>query len=228
MQTQLDLSTKPRARAALQLASQHHFGIERKYCGEPYIHHPIRVAERLVAIGLGSSEDVICAALLHDCMEDKNKNGVRMAPLVIERECGPKVRRYVEALTKLKAGNRARTNEVYTKQLLAAPIEIQAVKLADILDNITGLAKADPDFAPTYLDEKEEQARTLLPTCAGGPFTDLKRSVLDQIGAERNELAVVTLNAMRLFQAERERDAAEIQAIIAEEEAKVYADYALF
>jgi (p)ppGpp synthase/HD superfamily hydrolase len=222
----LDLSTKPRAQAALSLASAHHFGIERKYCGSPYIEHPIRVAERLVGQGF-YAEDVICAALLHDCMEDKNTDGVTMAPLVIEQRCGPKVRRYVELLTKTKRATRAATNEAYTRQLLTAPAEVKAIKLADILDNVTGLSEADPEFAPIYLDEKEAQAKALEYAGSTG-VANLRFMTLNQIAEERNALAVFALQNGQRLEEERIQDDRDIASLIAEEENRIFADYALF
>jgi (p)ppGpp synthase/HD superfamily hydrolase len=224
-QTQLDLSTKPRAQAALSLASAHHFGIERKYCGSPYIEHPIRVAESLVRHGL-YSEDIICTALLHDCLEDRNRAGFLMAPSKIEDACGPKVSRWVMALTKTKKANRQATNDAYTKRLLTAPAEVQAIKLADILDNVTGLVAADPKFAPIYLDEKETQAKALRE--AGQVPTSLGRLVLDQIADERNQLAIHTLHMMQNIEATRIQDEREIANLIAEEENRIFADYAIF
>lgn len=231
MRTQLDLSTKPRAQRALQLAHEHHMGIERKYCGEPYITHPIRVAERIVEFALGYDENVIIAALLHDCAEDENQHGQKMPLHVIEQEFGTKAARYVGLLTKQKRGNRAETNAAYTKQLLTAPVEVQAIKLADILDNITGLADADSKFAPVYLAEKKEQAlamRTTGPTAAHAAANKLKGMVLDQISRESNRVAEHVLHMMRAQEAERLEDERLIEALIAEEHDRIFADVALF
>ena len=53
---------------AFQFANQAHKGV-RRLSGEPYIMHPLAVARIVVKeIGLGSTS--ICAALLHDVVED--------------------------------------------------------------------------------------------------------------------------------------------------------------
>ncbi len=74
-------------RAAYECAAAAHEGQKRKN-GEPYIIHPVSVAEIVVEMGLDT--DSICAALLHDCIEDtdfgykeiENKFGTPVAELV--------------------------------------------------------------------------------------------------------------------------------------------------
>ena len=75
-------------RAAYECAAAAHEGQKRKN-GEPYIIHPVSVAEIVVEMGLDT--DSICAALLHDCIEDtdfgykeiENKFGTPVAELVV-------------------------------------------------------------------------------------------------------------------------------------------------
>ena len=52
--------------AAYEFAAELHEG-QFRVSGEPYISHPIAVAE--IVAGLGLDTDSICAALLHDCIE---------------------------------------------------------------------------------------------------------------------------------------------------------------
>ena len=54
-------------RAAFEYASSLHEG-QFRVSGDPYISHPIAVAE--IVAGLGLDTDSICAALLHDTVED--------------------------------------------------------------------------------------------------------------------------------------------------------------
>ena len=56
-------------RVAYECAVAAHEGQVRK-SGEPYIIHPLSVAEIIVQMGLDT--DSICAGLLHDCIEDTN------------------------------------------------------------------------------------------------------------------------------------------------------------
>ena len=53
---------------AKELAIQAHYGQVRRYTGEPYVNHPIAVADLIASIT--DDEDMIIAALLHDTVED--------------------------------------------------------------------------------------------------------------------------------------------------------------
>ena len=53
---------------ALEFASKIHKHQKRSFTNEPYINHPIRVANNKEVLRYGSSG--ICVALLHDCIED--------------------------------------------------------------------------------------------------------------------------------------------------------------
>ena len=96
------LSTKHRKRIeiitkAFNFANEAHKGIRRR-SGEPYILHPIAVAQIVCnEIGLGSTS--ICAALLHDVVEDTDYTVED-----IENIFGPKIALIVDGLTKLLGG----------------------------------------------------------------------------------------------------------------------------
>ena len=82
---------------AFKFAKEAHKGIRRR-SGEPYILHPIAVA-RIVSheIGLGSTS--ICAALLHDVVED-----TEYTVEDIENHFGKKIASIVDGLTKISGG----------------------------------------------------------------------------------------------------------------------------
>ena len=82
---------------AFRFAKEAHKGVRRR-SGEPYIMHPIAVA-RIASqeIGLGSTS--ICAALLHDVVEDTDYTVED-----IEQHFGPKIAQLVEGLTKISGG----------------------------------------------------------------------------------------------------------------------------
>ena len=82
---------------AFNFAKHAHKGVRRN-SGEPYILHPIAVA-RIVSeeIGLGSTS--ICAALLHDVVEDTEYTIEDIANLF-----GPKIAQIVDGLTKISGG----------------------------------------------------------------------------------------------------------------------------
>ena len=88
----VDLITK-----AFSFARQAHKGV-RRLSGEPYIMHPIAVAQIVCSeIGLGSTS--ICAALLHDVVEDTDYTVED-----IENMFGPKIAQIVDGLTKISGG----------------------------------------------------------------------------------------------------------------------------
>ena len=88
----VDLITK-----AFNFARQAHKGV-RRLSGEPYIMHPIAVAQiACEEVGLGSTS--ICAALLHDVVEDTDYTTED-----IENMFGPKIAQIVDGLTKISGG----------------------------------------------------------------------------------------------------------------------------
>jgi GTP pyrophosphokinase len=82
---------------------------------------------------LGLIDDgLICAALLHDAVEDNADIGLQR----IEADFGSRVRMVVEELTKPVATTRADVNAVYFARLRTAAEESKLVKLMDKLDNV--------------------------------------------------------------------------------------------
>jgi len=123
---------------AFYFAKQAHKGIKRR-SGEPYIMHPIAVA-RIVCeeIGLGSTS--ICAALLHDVVEDTDYTIED-----IENLFGVKIAQIVEGLTKISGGifgDRASAQAENFKKLLLTmsnDIRVILIKIADRLHNMRTL-----------------------------------------------------------------------------------------
>ncbi|MDE6027259.1 MAG: HD domain-containing protein, partial [Muribaculaceae bacterium] len=82
---------------AFRFAKAAHKGVRRR-SGEPYILHPISVAKIVISeFGLGSTS--ICAALLHDVVED-----TEFTREDIEASFGEKIASIVEGLTKISGG----------------------------------------------------------------------------------------------------------------------------
>src|SRR6266567_4443358 len=79
---------------AYEFANQAH-GTQKRKSGEPYIGHPLAVAELLADLRL--EPDTIAAALLHDVLEDNKSISVSD----LERNFGPEVARLVNGVTKL-------------------------------------------------------------------------------------------------------------------------------
>lgn len=123
---------------AFRFAKEAHKGVRRR-SGEPYILHPIAVA-RIASqeIGLGSTS--ICAALLHDVVEDTDYTVED-----IEHAFGHKVAQIVEGLTKISGGifgdKASAQAENFRKLLLTMSEDIRVVliKMADRLHNMRTL-----------------------------------------------------------------------------------------
>ncbi len=129
---------------AFKFAKEAHKGIRRR-SGEPYILHPIAVAKiASQEIGLGSTS--ICAALLHDVVEDTDYTVED-----IERHFGAKIAQLVGGLTKISGGifgDRASAQaENFRKLLLTMSDDIRVVliKMADRLHNMRTLGSMAPN-----------------------------------------------------------------------------------
>ena len=122
---------------AYNYALQKH-GEQQRKSGEPYIIHPTNVAYTIAELGL--DEQTICAALLHDVVEDTD---VKYED--IEKEFGLEIAEMVDGVTKLKQIQHAsiEENQVenYRKMFLAMGKDIRVIiiKLADRLHNMKTL-----------------------------------------------------------------------------------------
>ncbi|MBQ3960538.1 MAG: bifunctional (p)ppGpp synthetase/guanosine-3',5'-bis(diphosphate) 3'-pyrophosphohydrolase, partial [Muribaculaceae bacterium] len=129
---------------AFQFAKDAHQGIRRR-SGEPYIMHPLAVATIVSQeIGLGSTS--ICAALLHDVVEDTDYTIDD-----IEAQFGPKIAQIVEGLTKISGGifgsHASAQAENFRKLLLTMSddVRVMLIKMADRLHNMRTLDSMPPN-----------------------------------------------------------------------------------
>jgi guanosine-3',5'-bis(diphosphate) 3'-pyrophosphohydrolase len=123
-----DLSVLERAYAAAERA---HDGQKRR-SGEPYITHPVAVAQILAELGLGSK--AVAAALLHDTVED-----TEYSLDMVRHDFGDEVAMLVDGVTKLdkvKYGDSAQA-ETVRKMIVAMSRDIRVliIKLCDRLHN---------------------------------------------------------------------------------------------
>jgi len=123
-----DLAEVERAFTAAELA---HRGQERK-SGDPYITHPVAVAEILAELGLDA--ETIMAALLHDTVEDTSYTLEQ-----IRKEFGSEVGSLVDGVTKLDKLTYGPTAEAETVRkmvvAMSKDIRVLVIKLADRLHN---------------------------------------------------------------------------------------------
>ena len=129
----VDIITK-----AFNFAKQAHKGV-RRLSGEPYIMHPIAVAQiACEEVGLGSTS--ICAALLHDVVEDTDYTTED-----IENIFGAKIAQIVDGLTKISGGifgeQASAQTENFKKLLLTMSDDIRVIliKICDRLHNMRTL-----------------------------------------------------------------------------------------
>jgi (p)ppGpp synthase/HD superfamily hydrolase len=121
---------------ALLMASVHHSKQVRKYDGAPYINHLIDVMHLLTNIGRITCTDVLCAAILHDTLEDTN-----LMPEQIEDELNADVLFLVNKLTDDKRQSLEKRRQVALEKLTYANREIKCIKLADICSNVAHIPK---------------------------------------------------------------------------------------
>lgn len=143
-----------RIREAYEFADQAHFGQVRK-SGEPYILHPLAVAEILVNMQMDTIS--IIAALLHDVVEDTT------VPLEqVQERFGPTCAMIVDGLTKLEKikfkSKEEHQNENYRKMFVAMAQDIRVIliKLADRLHNMRTLKHQSEEAQRRIADETLE------------------------------------------------------------------------
>ena len=135
---------------ARTFASRAHKEQVRKYTGEPYIEHPIAVAE--IVRKHNGSKEMIAAALLHDVVEDTD-----VTLDEVRQEFGNAVANLVDDLTdisKPEDGNRATRKAMDRDHTAQARAAAMVIKAADLINNTESITEHDPKFAKVYLKEK--------------------------------------------------------------------------
>src|ERR1700759_28901 len=130
-------------RRAWEFCVQHHHG-QLRASGEPYVLHPLEVAQVLAEMKLDST--AIAAGLLHDAVED-----TPVTTEEISEEFGEQVAHIVEGVTKIDkiqfANREDRQAENVRKMLLAmvSDVRVVIIKLADRLHNMRTLEHLPPE-----------------------------------------------------------------------------------
>src|SRR5438445_1383727 len=132
----------PLQRAFAFAAEKHQAQVRES--GEPYLSHPLEVAHILAELRLDMT--TLCAALLHDVVED-----ARISLSEIAAKFGPDTARLVEGVTKISrldlVSPEVRQVESVRKMLLAMVTDVRVVlvKLADRLHNMRSLGYLPPE-----------------------------------------------------------------------------------
>ena len=139
----LDDAAAEKLKRAYEYASAAHKGVKRK-SGEPYIIHPIEVA--LILSDLRMDVDTLCAALLHDTIEDTDTTAA-----VLEEQFGVQVSQLVQGVTKI---TRIEVESLTDEQAatmrkmfvaMSKDIRVIVIKLADRLHNMRTLSALKED-----------------------------------------------------------------------------------
>jgi GTP pyrophosphokinase len=141
-------------RKAWEFCVQHHEG-QMRASGEPYIIHPLEVAEVLAEMKMDAT--AIAAGLLHDSVEDTPATNEEIAA-----GFGEQVAHIVEGVTKIDkiqfANREDRQAENVRKMLLAmvSDVRVVLIKLADRLHNMRTLQHLRPDRQEAIARETQE------------------------------------------------------------------------
>jgi len=179
-------------RRAWEFCVQHHAG-QMRASGEPYIIHPLEVAEVLVEMKLDAT--AIAAALLHDAVEDTPATSPE-----ISAKFGEQVAHIVEGVTKIDkiqfANREDRQAENVRKMLLAmvSDVRVVLIKLADRLHNMRTLEHLKPErqdvIARETMDIYAPLAHRLGMGKVRGELEDLAFRYTDLVSYERMSEAV--------------------------------------
>jgi GTP diphosphokinase / guanosine-3',5'-bis(diphosphate) 3'-diphosphatase len=125
---------------ALAFAAHKHRDQRRKdQEASPYINHPIALANVLVNEGGVADVEVLCAALLHDTLED-----TATTPEELVEAFGERIARIVGEVTDDKALPKAERKRMQIEHAPALSREAKLVKLADKICNVRDVAERPP------------------------------------------------------------------------------------
>lgn len=126
--------------AAASFAAKQHSGQTRKGEGlEPYINHPLEVANLIANIGGIEDIDVLIAAILHDTVEDTNTTREQLAAMFGEEVAG-----IVLEVTDDKSLPKQRRKELQIEHSPHLSEKAKLVKLADKISNIRDVSDDPP------------------------------------------------------------------------------------
>ncbi len=197
----IDKGDKKKIRSAFDLALEGHKDMRRK-SGEPYIYHPIAVAQ-IVAEEIGLGTTAIVCALLHDVVEDTHYTLEDM-----ERMYGKKVAGIIDGLTKISGVFDHKSSlqaENFRKMLLTMSDDVRVIliKLADRLHNMRTLDSMPRD---KQLKIASETAYLYAPLAHRLGLYAVKTE-LEDLALKYTEPEVYNTIATKLQQSKKERDA---------------------
>jgi (p)ppGpp synthase/HD superfamily hydrolase len=174
-----------KAERALTLATDLHRNDRRQ--DEPYINHPLRVALRIICHYDVLDTDVICAALLHDTVEDHvdrlSTNGRQGALHVLAEQFGQRVAGLVSAVTNPIYDPSRDKHTQYSEHVVTSLTPCpwaRVIKVSDFTDNAVGLHYTT-GAKVTRLAHKYAPLVSILQDLIDRPDTPLAADVKDHI-----------------------------------------------
>ena len=125
---------------AISFAAEKHRNQRRKDASaSPYINHPIALADVLANEGRVTDIDVLCAAVLHDTIEDTETTVAEL-----ENRFGPRIASIVVEVTDDKSLPKQVRKQLQIEHAASASREAKLVKLADKICNLRDILNAPP------------------------------------------------------------------------------------
>jgi len=153
---------------AMSFAAHKHKDQRRKDKeASPYINHPIGLAEVLVNVGDVTDINTICAALLHDTVEDTETTTEELT-----ENFGAEISDIVMEVTDDKSLSREERKQAQIDHAMHLSKQARAVKLADKICNLGDVSESPPDWP---LERRQQ-------------YFDWARNVIDELRGEWSEL----------------------------------------
>ena len=153
---------------AMSFAAHKHKDQRRKDKeASPYINHPIGLAEVLVNVGNVTAINTICAALLHDTVEDTETTQEELTETF-----GAEISDIVMEVTDDKSLSREDRKQAQIDHAMHLSSEARAVKLADKICNLGDVSTSPPDWS---LERRQQ-------------YFDWAKNVIDGLRGDWSEL----------------------------------------
>jgi guanosine-3',5'-bis(diphosphate) 3'-pyrophosphohydrolase len=150
------------AKAVVFAMRQHQGQVRRESEGESdYVIHPIRVAEHLRRLAACEDVEILCAAVLHDTVED---SGTRYDELA--EAFGDRVARLVAELTNDNRLPKEQRHQEMLRRMATLSPDAKLIKLSDRYDNLRSVAETDPEKRRRILQETPRMLESLRGTSA--------------------------------------------------------------
>jgi GTP diphosphokinase / guanosine-3',5'-bis(diphosphate) 3'-diphosphatase len=122
-------------------AKKHRYQTRKGVDGEPYINHPIEVANILANVGKVTDFNILTAAVLHDTVEDTETTAEELTELFGEKVCS-----IVLEVTDDKSLPKHERKQLQIEHSPHLSNEAKQVKLADKISNVSDVLNNPPDW----------------------------------------------------------------------------------